>query len=141
MSTGKAGRPTKLKKHHIPLIVEMVKHRMTKTDMAMALGLDRNTIRNWLVRGEEDKSEGKRNLYCHLYTEVNRAEAVLVQEYAEIVRKSITEGYEEQTTKISQFRPDGSKVEIITKNPFPMLHTPFGCSRKCDPRNTQTCNT
>ena len=119
MSTGKSGRPTKLKKDYIPLIVKMVKHRMTKTDMALALGLDRNTIRNWLVRGEKDKVESKRNLYVKLYTEVNTAEAALVDEYAGIVRKSITEGYEEETTKISHFRPDGSKVEVTTKKPVP----------------------
>ena len=119
MPRGKVGQPTKIKTDQIPLIVEMVKHRMTQTDMALALGLHRNTIRNWLLRGETEKAEGKKNLFCQLYDAVNAAKSVLVQEYAGIVRKSITEGYEEQTTKISQFRPDGSKVEIITKKPVP----------------------
>ena len=121
MSRGKGfeGSPMRLKKDYIPLIVDMMKHRMTKSDMAKRLGLGINTIRGWLVIGEKAKSEGKRSVYCQLYDAVNEAEAGLVQEYAGIVRKSIIEGYEEQTTKISQFRPDGSKVEIITKKPVP----------------------
>ena len=117
MSTAKRGRTPALKDYHIPLIVDMIKHRMTVADMARTLGLHYNTIHGWIAKGKESKS----SIYRKLYDAIQEAEAGLVKEYASLVRKGIIEGYDEQTTKITQLQPDGSKVEITTKKAVPNM--------------------
>ena len=57
---------TKLNRKVIDEIVELLKLRLTWIQIADAVGVTVQTLKNWRNLGLEEREQGKRNIYCEL---------------------------------------------------------------------------
>lgn len=83
-----AGRPTSISKAKIKAICETIKLGATLEAAASSAGITRQTLYNWLERGEAEKDNptGKDSLFLELFDEYARALGTAEEQLIKIIR-------------------------------------------------------
>ena len=119
MAKGK-GRNTKLTKALIARICELLKLRLSWTQIASIVGVDPKTLRNWRDRGsQEGRTKRGDKIYREFVEQLNRAEAEMYAEASEVVRKAILGGAKIRSTKMVLENGIPVKTEITEKTLAP----------------------
>ena len=114
-------RPTKLNNNTINYICECLKRRLNWKEIAAGLDVDAKTLRNWIKQGKSDQNaytRGKKTLCHKLHEAVEQTKANLISEYAKLLRKGLTVGTTQKTTKII-IADDGTRRTEITEKEIP----------------------
>ena len=104
----------------IEQICDLIRHRLTWSQIANVLGIHRNTLILWRKQGKDTAS----GIYHNLVVAVEKTKGELYHEYSAIVRDQMLNGAETTTTKIISDK-DGNILRIedtrIKNPPDPKL--------------------
>ena len=109
------GRRTKLTRKIIEATEHYVKHRLTQKEIAVLLGIDPKTFRNWRERGLEAES----GIYREFVDAIDRAEAEFSLEVVGVIRKAIMGGEKQIIRKVIVENGIPVKTEITEKTLLP----------------------
>ena len=108
---------TKLNKEVIKRIAELIKLRMTWVQIAIAIGVVRDTLQDWRNRGETDRENyrtGQRTLYHLLVDSIDAAKTEWFESHVKVVRNDALHE-KTTTTQVVKREADGSTTIINTK--------------------------
>ena len=108
---------TILNREVIKRIAELIELRMTWVHIAIAIGVSRETIRDWRNRGETDReayTKGQRTLYHQLVDAIAAARTALFEAHSKVVRNDAL-NEKTTTTQVVKREADGSTTITNTK--------------------------
>ena len=108
---------TILNREVIKRIAELIELRMTWVHIAIAVGVSRETIRDWRNRGETDReayTKGQRTLYHQLVDAIAAARTALFEAHSKVVRNDAL-NEKTTTTQVVKREADGSTTITNTK--------------------------
>ena len=109
------GRRTKLTRKIIEATEHYVKHRLPQNQIAVLLGVDPKTFRNWRKRGFEAES----GIYREFVDAIDRAEAEFALDTVGVIRRAIMGGEKQIIRKVIVENGIPVKTEITEKTLLP----------------------
>ena len=110
---------TKLNRKVIDEIVELLKLRLTWIQIADAVGVTVQTLKNWRNLGLEAREQGKRNIYCELVDRIDAARTEMIKGYSQNVRNAALHESETVTTEVVEHKDGSISKKTTTKTEPP----------------------